>query len=153
MVFRGISIWRTVGIRGDQEVVVDLLLADSEYLRTALARRRMVRFGTLQVPILTIEDLIVLKTLARRLQDLADLEESVLGRDELRVDGAMSRNGKQDSILVDSSLSYRCEYQRKPFCSVKVVWGGAAGLFEEQDFEVDQTEPGRIGNVVVVTAL
>ena len=31
--------------------------------------------------------------------------------------------------------------------------GGAAWFFEEQDFEVDQTEPGRIGNVVVVAAL
>ena len=36
IVFQGISIWRTVGIRDDQEVVVDLMLADSEYLRTAL---------------------------------------------------------------------------------------------------------------------
>jgi predicted nucleotidyltransferase len=86
MVFRGISIWLTVGIRGDQEVVVDLLLADSEYLRTALARRRMVRVGTLQVPILTIEDLILLKTLAGRLQDQANLEKIRARQDELHVD-------------------------------------------------------------------
>lgn len=32
-------------------------------------------------------------------------------------------------------------------------WGGAAGLFEEQHFKIDQPEPGRIGNVMVVTAL
>lgn len=32
-VFQGLSIWRCVGIRSDQEVVIDLLLADSEYLR------------------------------------------------------------------------------------------------------------------------
>ena len=104
MVFRGISIWRTVGIRGDQEVVVDLLLTDSEYLRTALARRRMVLFGTLQVPILTIEDLILLKTL--------------LGRTSSVWIGTMSRNGKPDSVSADSGFSYRCEYQRKPLCSV-----------------------------------
>ena len=86
MVFQGISIWRTVGIRDDQEVVVDFILADSEYLRTALVRRRLVAFGSLQVPILAIEDLIVLKTLAGRLQDQADLEKIRARQDELHVD-------------------------------------------------------------------
>ena len=86
MVFRGISIWRIVGIRGDQEVIVDLLLADSEYLRTALARRRRIQFGLLQVPILTIEDLILLKTMAGRLQDQADLEKIRVRQDELQID-------------------------------------------------------------------
>ncbi len=84
--FQGISIWRTVGIRDDQEVVVDFILADSEYLRTALVRRRLVAFGSLQVPILTVEDLIVLKTLAGRLQDQADLEKIRARQDELGVD-------------------------------------------------------------------
>ena len=88
MVFQGISIWRCVGIRGDQEVVVDLLLADSAYLRTALTRRRMVAFGSLQVPILTLEDLILLKTLAGRLQDQADLEKIRARQVELHVDWA-----------------------------------------------------------------
>ncbi|MEP6959900.1 MAG: hypothetical protein ABI980_14315 [Nitrospirota bacterium] len=88
MVFQGISIWRCIGIRGDQEVVVDLLLADSEYLRTALTRRRMVAFGSLQVPILTLEDLILLKTLAGRLQDQADLEKIRARQVELHVDWA-----------------------------------------------------------------
>ena len=88
MVFQGISIWRCVGIRGDQEVVVDLLLADSAYLRTALTRRRMVAFGSLEVPILTLEDLILLKTLAGRLQDQADLEKIRARQVELHVDWA-----------------------------------------------------------------
>ena len=87
-VFQWISIWRCVGIRGDQEVVVDLLLADSEYLRTALTRRRTVAFGSLQVPILTLEDLILLKTLAGRLQDQADLEMIHARQVELHVDWA-----------------------------------------------------------------
>ncbi len=86
MVFRGISIWRIVGIRGHQEVIVDLLLADSEYLRTALARRQTIQFDLLQVPILAIEDLILLKTVAGRLQDQADLEKIHARRDELHVD-------------------------------------------------------------------
>lgn len=63
MVFRGISIWRCVGILKNQEVVIDVLLADSEYLRTALARRRQNFLGNVSVPTMTVEDLIVLKTL------------------------------------------------------------------------------------------
>ena len=86
MQFRGISIWRSVGMRQEQEVVVDLLLADSAFLRTALGRRRTVMLGTLQVPILTLEDLILLKTLAGRLQDLADLEKIEARKDELQID-------------------------------------------------------------------
>lgn len=85
MVFKGISIWRCVGIAGNQEVVVDVLLADSVYLQTALAHRRMVVFGMLQVPILAIEDLVLLKTLAGRLQDLADLEK-IRVRQDLHID-------------------------------------------------------------------
>ena len=86
MVFHGISIWRTVGICGEQEVVVDILLADSEYLRMSLERRRMVEFGSLQIPILAIEDLILLKTIAGRLQDQADLEKIRARQDELGID-------------------------------------------------------------------
>jgi hypothetical protein len=86
MVFHGISIWRCVGILNNQEIVIDMLLADSEYLRTALARRRRILFGDVPVPIVTLEDLILLKTLAGRLQDQADLEKIALRQDELHVD-------------------------------------------------------------------
>jgi hypothetical protein len=86
MVFHGISIWRCVGVLKNQEIVIDLLLADSEYLQTALARRRQILLGDLLVPILTVEDLILLKTLAGRLQDQADLEKIRFRQDELHVD-------------------------------------------------------------------
>ena len=86
MVFRGISIWRCVGVLKNQEVVIDILLADSEYLRTALSSRRQILLGDLPVSILTLEDLILLKTLAGRLQDQADLEKIRLRQEELRVD-------------------------------------------------------------------
>jgi len=75
-----------VGIREDQEVVVGLLLADSDYLRKVIDRRRVVSFSGQQVPIVTLEDLILLKTLAGRLQDQADLEKIRLRQDELAVD-------------------------------------------------------------------
>jgi hypothetical protein len=86
MVFKGISIWRCVGIRQDREVVVDFLLADSDYLRTALTHRRTVGFLATQVSVLALEDLILLKTLAGRLQDQADLEEIRSRQDELDID-------------------------------------------------------------------
>ena len=86
MVFQGISIWRIVGIRSEQEVIVDLLLADSVYLRTALERRHTVAVGALQVPMLSIEDLIILKMVAGRLQDRADLEKIRARQADLRVD-------------------------------------------------------------------
>lgn len=86
MVFHGISIWRTVGIRGGQEVVVDVLLADSEFLLEALKRRRLVPFGDVEIAILTLEDLILLKMLAGRLQDQADLERIRARQEELHVD-------------------------------------------------------------------
>ena len=43
-------------------------------------------FGSLQIPILTVEDLILLKTLAGRLQDQADLEKIRARQNELGVD-------------------------------------------------------------------
>lgn len=86
MVFHGISIWRCVGVLNNQEVVIDLLLADSEYLRTALARRRQIMLDDLPVSILALEDLILLKTLAGRLQDQADLEKITLRQQQLHVD-------------------------------------------------------------------
>lgn len=84
MAFKGISVWRIVGIRDEREVIVDLLLAQSDFLRQALARKRIVDFLGLALPIVTLEDLVILKAMAGRLQDLADLEK-VKQRPELRI--------------------------------------------------------------------
>jgi hypothetical protein len=80
MIFRGVSIWRTVGLRQDMEVIVDLLLADSKFLR------HTVPFRDLLVPMLMLEDLILLKMLAGRLQDLADLAKIREREVDLHVD-------------------------------------------------------------------
>ena len=88
MTFRGISMWRSVGVHREQEVVVDFLLADSDFLRTALARKHRIELGTLAVTVLTIEDLILLKTIAGRLQDQADLEKIAARKSELQIDWA-----------------------------------------------------------------
>ena len=74
MVFKRMSIWRVVGTRGGREAIVDLLLAQSDFHRKVLERKREVDFLGLMLPIVTIEDLVLLKAMAGRLQDLADLE-------------------------------------------------------------------------------
>ena len=101
MIFQGISIWRIVGIRSGQEVVIDLLLADSAYLRTALERRHTVPFGGLQIPILSIEDLVILKMVAGRLQDRADLEKIRTRQSDLHIDWAYVDQWKTTLGLVD----------------------------------------------------
>jgi hypothetical protein len=103
MVFQGVSIWRVVGIRANQEIILDLLLADSVYLQSALSRARMVPFGSVLVPILTLEDLILLKLMAGRLQDQADLEKIRAREADLQIDWAYVERWKQPLGLVDRS--------------------------------------------------
>lgn len=91
MDFRGVSVWRVVGIRGQREIIVDLLLAQSAFLRKALERKRTVEFQGLALPIVTLEDLVLLKAMAGRLQDLADLEK-IKQRPELGVDWGYVRD-------------------------------------------------------------
>ncbi|MEW6544050.1 MAG: nucleotidyltransferase [Nitrospirota bacterium] len=85
MLFKGGSIWRVIGIKDEREVIVDLLLAHSAFHRQALARKRTVDFEGLALPIVTLEDLILLKAMAGRLQDLADIER-ICQRPDLQVD-------------------------------------------------------------------
>lgn len=86
MKFKGISIWRVVGIQNEEEVVVDLLLAESEFLQHALSRAQPIDLLGQSVPILTIEDLVVMKEFAGRLQDRADLEKIKQRQAELQID-------------------------------------------------------------------
>lgn len=86
MVFNGVSIWRVVGFRNEKEIIVDLLLAESEFLKQALMRKQTMEFLGMALPIVTIEDLIVLKIMAGRLQDRADLEKIKQSGVQVQVD-------------------------------------------------------------------
>lgn len=79
---------RSVGVRREQEVVVDFLMADSDFLRAALARKHRIELERLAVAVLTLEDLILLKMLAGRLQDQADLEKIEARKSQLQIDWA-----------------------------------------------------------------
>jgi hypothetical protein len=86
MKLKSISIWHCTGLRDNQEIVVDLLLADSAFLQSALVRRRHISFGGQTVCVLTVEDLMVMKMIAGRLQDLADLEKIEANKTQLQID-------------------------------------------------------------------
>jgi len=73
MAFERARIWRALGITGNREFLVDFLLADTAYHRAALARKQIVDFQGTALPIVTIEDLVLLKALASRPQDAVDI--------------------------------------------------------------------------------
>lgn len=73
MVFRRATIWRALAGEEGREVVVDFILAEGEFHSSALARKRTVEFAGMALPIVTIEDLVLLKALADRPQDRADI--------------------------------------------------------------------------------
>ena len=85
MPFKGVTIWRVVGVKDDREAIVDLLLVRSEFHRQALARKRAVDFQGLALPIVTLEDLVILKAMAGRLRDMADIEH-IKRQPELQID-------------------------------------------------------------------
>jgi predicted nucleotidyltransferase len=61
-------------------------LAASEFLKSALARRRQISLGGQQVAVLALEDLMLMKMIAGRLQDLADLEKIERNKTQLPID-------------------------------------------------------------------
>ncbi|MDF0651359.1 MAG: hypothetical protein P0121_07815 [Nitrospira sp.] len=86
MKLKGLSIWRCTGLHNTHEVVVDFLLADSEFLKSALARRRQIFLGSQQIATLALEDLMLMKMIADRLQDQADLEKIEMNKTQLQID-------------------------------------------------------------------
>lgn len=74
--FRNASIWRfIVGDGGEGAVVLDLILADREEYRTAIANALEIEVDGCPIRVITPEDLIVVKLLAGRPVDLMDIEE------------------------------------------------------------------------------
>lgn len=73
MAFEKARIWRALGITGNREFLVDFLLADTAFHKAALTRKQTVEFQGTSLPIVTIEDLLLLKTLASRPQDAVDI--------------------------------------------------------------------------------
>lgn len=74
MILSGARIWRIVGIQGKRELVIDFLMGDSDFHREALHRKLTIDFHGRSLPIVTIEDLYLLKRRADRPQDRVDVD-------------------------------------------------------------------------------
>jgi hypothetical protein len=76
MEFKNIIIWRNIiSLKGKKEVfVLDLLKADSDYLKSVIERSLEVEYEGTIIPVISIEDLIIIKLASFRKQDQIDIE-------------------------------------------------------------------------------
>jgi predicted nucleotidyltransferase len=74
MRFNEIQIWRVISFIKDREMIIDFLLAESEFHENVINRAIEIDFYSSKIKIITLEDLILLKKCAKRTQDIADLE-------------------------------------------------------------------------------
>ena len=100
LAFQGISIWRIVGIRSGRR---SLSIFSWRIGRSSnrIGAQTHGCIGALQVPMLSIEDLVILKMVAGRLQDRADLEKIRARQADLRVDWTYVERWKTTLGLVD----------------------------------------------------
>jgi len=75
MRFEHARIWRIVGERDGKEFIVDFMIADTVFLEEVLKRKNFLHFEDQDIPIVTREDLYILKSISGRLQDRADTEK------------------------------------------------------------------------------
>ena len=79
MEFDRIRVWRVVTVNEDKEIIVDFLLAESEFHKSAIRRSSEIEFFDIKLKVVSLEDLIILKILSNRVQDKADLERIFKG--------------------------------------------------------------------------
>jgi predicted nucleotidyltransferase len=73
--FKRAKIWRAVNLIEDLELIFDFIFAESEFYRNVIERAFEIEFFGSKIKIVTLEDLILLKNIAYRKQDLADLDK------------------------------------------------------------------------------
>jgi predicted nucleotidyltransferase len=79
MELKNITIWRNiVSLKGKNDpYMLDLLKADNDYLKTVIERRIEIDYEGTIIPIISIEDLIVIKLASFRKQDQVDIENLI----------------------------------------------------------------------------
>lgn len=79
MELKNITIWRNIVSLKDKNepYMLDLLKADNNYLKTVIERRIEIDYEDTIIPIISIEDLIVIKLASFRKQDQVDIENLI----------------------------------------------------------------------------
>ncbi len=91
------------------KVLVDFSAGLSGFEKSACIRSRRVSFGNVDVPIITIEDLIIFKLVASRHLDLADVNELFVRHSET-IDRSYLRSiAKQFALLERSDVAEKVE--------------------------------------------
>lgn len=108
MKFNEISIWRhIVSVKGHKDVfVLDLIIADSPFLKQAVKRRIWIKFKNEKLPIIAIEDLILMKMISNRKQDQADVESLFASGRKIEWD-YIKGNAEQLGLDLDKAIGRR----------------------------------------------
>lgn len=79
MEFKNITIWRNiVSLKGSKEpFMIDFLKAGNDYLKSVVGRSIEIEFEAAVIPVVSLEDLIVIKLASFRKQDQADIENLI----------------------------------------------------------------------------
>jgi len=80
MEFKRLTIWRNIVSLKDKNepFMIDLIKADTDYLKRVIARRIEIDYEGVIIPVIAIEDLIILKLSSFRKQDQVDIENLLL---------------------------------------------------------------------------
>lgn len=76
MKFKTLSIWRNIVSlqRKGELFIIDFLIADSDYLKSIIERKIEIDYEGISIPVITVEDLIIIKLSSFRKQDEVDIE-------------------------------------------------------------------------------
>jgi len=67
------NVWRFVALENDEETVIDILVSDdSDFAESALKRINFLEFNNQKIPVLSLEDIYVMKKKSTRYQDIHD---------------------------------------------------------------------------------
>jgi hypothetical protein len=73
MIAGKVAVWRFVGVRDGSEFIIDLIEPrDAEYAENIITRKIHIEFEGCAIPVISIEDLYILKKNSSRLRDAAD---------------------------------------------------------------------------------
>lgn len=72
--FNLIKIWRAINFIEDREMIFNFILAESKFHKNVIERAFEIDFFESKLKVITLEDLILLKNIAKRPQDIADLD-------------------------------------------------------------------------------